>query len=98
MSDDLKIVLQKLEAIENRLRKLEGKGEEKGSIDSEKEMVGKREYDPLFHRAWEIILNEENDVSSIFLAKRLDIDVKRAEAIMDQLAEAGFGVCYSKEV
>ena len=97
MSDALKTVLQKLETIENRLKQLEGKIEG-GSIDLDEEGIEKKEYDPLFNRAWEIILNQESDVSASFLAKQLNIDVERAEVIMDQLAEAGFGVCYTKEV
>mgnify|MGYP005860644773 CR=1 FL=1 len=98
MDDILKIVLKKLKTIENKLDQLEKKIEKKESMDLNEQMSEKKKYDPLFNRAWEIILNENSDVSASFLAKQLNIDVERAEAIMDQLEESGFGVCYTKKV
>lgn len=94
MSDSINLILKKLDAIEERLKKLEIGEKSNIKVDSTQE----EKRDPLFNRAWEIILKETNDVSSTFLAKQLNIDIKRAEAIMDQLEEAGFGICYTKEV
>jgi DNA segregation ATPase FtsK/SpoIIIE-like protein len=99
MDKAVDLVLKKLEEIEKRIIKLEGK--EKGSeaiINEVKEPANSTKKDPLFNQAWEIIVNEQNDVSVSFLAQKLNISQERASLIMDQLADAGFGVCYTEEV
>lgn len=96
MNDVLKIVLQKLETIEARIKTLEKK--ENVNLKGEEGKIPQEKKDPLFNQAWEVILKQENDVSADFLAEQLEIPIKRAEAIMDQLEAAGFGVCYTKEV
>lgn len=97
MNNDLKIILEKLDQIEKRIKKLEGSEEELPEKNSPAKLQTK-ERDPYFERAWQIILQSESDLSSSELAKRLNVDLTRAEAIMDQLQEAGLGMVYEKEV
>ncbi len=97
MDNALKIILEKLDQIEKRIKKLEGSEEQSAKkvslIESQK-----KEKDSLFEKAWQIILQTEGDLSSNDLAKKLNIDLRRAEAIMDQLQEAGLGMVYEKEL
>jgi len=99
MNDSINLILKKLDEIEKRIIRLEGK--EVGKEEISKEVKGSNvsiKRDPLFNQAWEIIVNEQDDVSVSYLAQKLNISQERASLIMDQLAEAGFGVCYTKEV
>jgi DNA segregation ATPase FtsK/SpoIIIE-like protein len=99
MDKAVDLVLKKLEEIEKRIIRLEGKERGEEAVDKEiKESTVLAKKDPLFNRAWEIIINEQDDVSVSFLAQKLNVSEERASQIMDQLAEAGFGVCYTKEV
>lgn len=82
MNDPLNIILSKLQNIESRLFKIEGRP---GRTDSKP--------DPLLHKALEIA-NKHDEVPSSLLQKELRIDVKRAEGIMDELEKAGYGECY----
>ncbi len=99
MDNALKVILEKLDQIEKRIKKLEGIQEKPTGkahlIEGERE---KKEKDPLFDKAWQIILQTETDLSARDLAQKLNIDIKRAEIIMDQLQEAGLGMVYEKEV
>jgi DNA segregation ATPase FtsK/SpoIIIE-like protein len=99
MNESINLILKKLDEIEKRIIKLEGKEVVKEEIEKEfKGSYVSTKKDPLFNQAWEIILNEQDDVSVSYLAEKLKISQERASLIMDQLAEAGFGVCYTKEV
>lgn len=82
MEDTLNIILSKLQNIESRLFKVEGKKSE-----------SQPKPDPLLHKALEIA-NRHEEVPSSLLQKELRIDVKRAEKIMDELEKAGYGECY----
>jgi len=97
MDKAVQIILKKLEEIEARIIRLEKKEKEKIS-DQDLGRDEEKQRDPLFNKAWEIIVNEPDDISVVDLAKKLNISQERASKIMDQLAEAGFGVCYTKEV
>jgi len=81
----LQLILKKLEEIDERVKKIE-KGNVK--IDGMEE-----EKDPLLHQALKIIEKREETPTSV-LAKELNIDHKRAEKILDQLAQAGYGETY----
>lgn len=82
MNDPLNIILSKLQNIESRLFKIEGRS---SGTDSKS--------DPLLHKALEIA-NKHDEVPSSLFQKELKIDVKRAESIMDELEKAGYGECY----
>lgn len=97
MDNNLKIILEKLDQIEKRIKRLEG-SEEKLTEKISLPKMQKKERDSFFEKAWQVILQSERDLSSSELAKRLNVDLKRAEAIMDQLQEAGLGMVYEKEV
>ncbi len=60
------------------------------------EPTKKIERDPLFHKAIEE-MDKIDEISSKQLSEALKIDLKRAEAIMDQLEAAGLGTCYMKD-
>lgn len=98
MDKAVRIILKKLEEIEARIIRLEKKEKEEKISEGELGKDEEKQRDPLFNKAWEIIVNEPDDVSVVDLAKKLNISQERASKIMDQLAEAGFGVCYTKEV
>lgn len=91
MNNSLTLILKKLDEIDNRLSRLEGL-RTTGPV-----VQGKKDRDPLFSKALEVI-DKYDEISSKMLADALKIDVKRAETIMDQLEAAGIGTCYTKEV
>lgn len=93
MDNAIKIILKKLDDIENRIKTLESR--EKAT--EEKPELPKIERDPLFSKAVEI-MDKYDELSAPDLAKELKIDVKRAEVIMDQMEASGLGTCYTKEV
>lgn len=92
MDDSVKVILKKLDDIDSRLRSLEVPG----SANIGMEPAKKIERDPLFHKAVEV-MDKIDEISSKQLSEALKIDLKRAEAIMDQLEAAGLGTCYMKE-
>ncbi len=92
MDDSVKMILKKLDDIDERLRDLEKPG-----AAQENPVVAKIERDPLFSKALEV-MDKHDEISSKMLSDALKIDVKRAEAIMDQMEAAGIGTCYTKEV
>lgn len=92
MDEYVKIILKKLDVIDSRLKAIE-----QPHSTYEVDTSQKIERDPLFSKALETI-NKYDEISSKMLAEALSIDVKRAEAIMDQMEAAGIGVCYTKEV
>lgn len=97
MDDSVKMILKKLNDIDSRLQNLEGSGT-KGSVpQSAASTVKKVERDSLFPKAVEF-MDKFDEISAKQLSENLKIDLKRAEAIMDQLETAGFGTCYTKEV
>lgn len=92
MDDSVKMILKKLDDIDNRLKSLEGPT----TVAPQTTAAVKLERDPLFHKAVEA-MDKLDEISSKQLSESLKIDVKRAEAIMDQLEAAGLGTCYTKE-
>ena len=94
MTNAVDIILKKLDQIEERLKKLE---REESPRTPETSSLKKIDRDPLFSKALAII-DQYEEISASQLAKELGVDTKRAEKIMDELEEAGIGVCYTKEV
>jgi len=93
MDDSVKMILKKLDDIDNRLRHLENPTTTASVLKSEKKI----DRNPLFSKALEI-MDKYDEISSKMLAEALKIDVKIAEVIMDQMEAAGIGICYTKEV
>ncbi len=91
MDDSVKVILKKLDDIDSRLKSLEVPGSVANA-----EPTKKIERDPLFHKAIEE-MDKIDEISSKQLSEALKIDLKRAEAIMDQLEAAGLGTCYMKD-
>lgn len=91
MDDAVKIILKKLDDIDGRLKSLEGPT----STAPVKE-AKRIERDPFFPKALEL-MDKQDEMSSKQLSDALKIDLKRAEAILDQLEAAGLGTCYMKE-
>ena len=83
-SNAFQLILKKLEEIDERVRRIE-----KGNIDIKID----KERDPLFGQALKIIEKREETPVTV-LVNELNIDQKRAEKILDQLAEAGYGETY----
>ncbi|MGB9883027.1 MAG: DNA translocase FtsK [Microgenomates group bacterium] len=94
MDKAVQIILKKLDEIDTRLKQLEKPAVTESEKTSQANPIKK---DPLFAQALEII-DKYDEISAQQLAQALKIDVKRAEAIMDQMEAAGLGVCYTKEV
>ena len=100
MDDSLKIILKKLEEIDNRIKHLEEKSislSPKNQPSEKTPSPPSSQRDPLFAKAVEIMEKHE-EISSFTLQQALKIDKTRAEKILDQLEAAGFGTCYWKEV
>jgi len=83
-TDALQLILKKLEEIDERVRRIE--------IGNFK-IKSEEKKDPLFGQALKIV-EQRTETSVSVLAKELNIDKKRAEKILDQLAEAGYGETY----
>ena len=90
MDESVKVILKKLDDIDTRLKSLEGPAPTITVADTKKV-----ERDPLFPKAMEL-MDKHDEISSKQLSETLKIDVKRAEAILDQLEAAGLGTCYMK--
>lgn len=90
----IKFIVKKLEDIDKKIAQLEKRG---APITNNPPTIKPESRDPLFSKALEII-DKYDEISAQELAKALKIDIKRAEAIMDQLEAAGIGSCYMKEV
>jgi len=84
MDTTLQLILKKLEEIDQRVRRIE-----MGNVNIKAE----EEKDPLFDQALKIVEKRE-ETPALILAKELNIDQKRAEKILDQLAKAGYGEVY----
>ena len=84
----LNLILKKLEEIDERVKKIESR-----AIKIEKKEEEEEEKDPLFSQALKIVEKREETPASI-LATELGIDQKRAEKILDQLAQFGYGETY----
>lgn len=95
MDDSVKVILKKLDDIDNRLKSLETPRLNTLRVTEAKEV--KIERDPLFSKALEV-MDKYDEMSSKQLQEALKIDVKRANTILDQLESAGLGTCYMKEV
>lgn len=95
MEDTLQKILKKLDTIESRLDTVEVKFPQASvkTVDQPKKIEG----DPLFDKAVGIINKIESEISTSEMQKQLGIDFKRADKILDQLAEAGFGTTYMGE-
>ncbi|MCX7955597.1 MAG: hypothetical protein N2593_00585 [Patescibacteria group bacterium] len=92
MDNAIKIILKKLDNIENRLKDLENPAP--ASESTAPKTIKK---DPLFSKAVEI-MDKYDEISALQLAKELGVDQKRAEEIMDQMEAAGLGTCIMKEI
>lgn len=92
MDDSVKVILKKLDEIDNRLKSIEG-----GKSPVSEAKTAKIERDPLFSKALEM-MDRFDEMSSRQLQETLKVDQKRADAILDQLETAGLGTCYMKEV
>ncbi len=95
MDNTFKQILEKLTTIESRLGKLEtGKRGETDTVVTVKTAMPQR--DALFGRALALV-DKYEEIPSALLQKELAIDEERANAILDQLEEAGYGSCYFGE-
>jgi len=92
MEDTLQKILKKLDVIETRLDAVEAKPSAPTTKSAEQKKQPER--DLLFDKAVAIINKIEAEISTTEMSKQLGIDPKRAEKILDQLAEAGFGTTY----
>lgn len=92
MEDTLQKILKKLDTIESRLNAVEVKSPPTVSAPQKQQ-----ERDSLFDKAVGIINKIESEISATEMQKQLGVDFKRAEKILDQLAEAGFGTTYMGE-
>lgn len=99
MENILQTILKKLEGIESKIKTLEtGVSSSTAAPEKVQLQVAPVQKDELLEKAWDIISKDEKEeISSEFLAKALDIDLKRAEKIFDQLEQAGYGACTWKE-
>ncbi|MCR4277213.1 MAG: hypothetical protein NUV87_03740 [Candidatus Roizmanbacteria bacterium] len=98
MDDSVKVILKKLDEIDNRLRSIEGV--KTATVTTQRVSEAKEakiERDPLFGKALEM-MDKFDEMSSKQLMEALKIDQKRADSILDQLETAGLGTCYMKEV
>jgi len=94
MEKTFKLILDKLNLIESRIGTLEtGK-----SGDVKQTAVAKPtiDRDALFGKAISL-MSEHEEMPSSLLQKKLLIDESRANRILDQLEEAGYGSCYMGE-
>ena len=97
MDDSVKVILKKLDEIDNRLRSIEGG--KTATVTTQRVSEAKEakiERDPLFSKALEM-MDKFDEMSSKQLMEALKIDQKRADSILDQLETAGLGTCYMKE-
>lgn len=90
MDTTFKLILDKLTTIESRLGKLE-----KRPADEVSEEIPQAK-DALFKKAL-VIAEKYEEVPASLLQKELSIDEKRANLLLDQLEEAGYGSCYFGE-
>ena len=98
MDESVKVILKKLDEIDNRLKSIEGG--KVATITTQKVSEAKEakvERDPLFGKALEL-MDKHDEMSSKQLMEALKIDAKRADTILDQLESAGLGTCYMKEI
>lgn len=95
MEDTLQKILKKLDTIESRLDAVEVSSPPvlTKPVDQQKKI----ERDPLFDKAVAVINKIETEISTSEMQEQLNVDFKRAEKILDQLAEAGFGTTYMGE-
>lgn len=93
MEDTLQKILKKLDTIESRLNTVEGKQ----PTVNRSEVTKSIEKDLLFDKAVAVINKIESEISTSEMQKQLGVDFKRAEKILDQLVEAGFGITYMGE-
>lgn len=96
MEDLLKTIVKKLETIESRLNIVETKKIVAPEPTVTLHEPKKIERDPLFDKAVKVI-HEHDEVATTLMQQKLNIDFKRAEKILDQLTEAGFGTTYMGE-
>ncbi len=93
MDDAVKVILKKLDDIDDRLQALEG-GKKTPVAETKTQAV---ERDHLFSKAMEI-MDKFDEISARKLMDDLKIDKGRAEKLLDELETAGYGTCYWKEV
>ncbi len=97
MDESVKVILKKLDEIDNRLKSIEGV--KVATVTTQRVSDAKEakiERDPLFSKALEM-MDKFDEMSSKQLVEALKIDQKRADTILDQLETAGLGTCYMKE-
>ena len=98
MDESVKVILKKLDEIDNRLKSIEGvKTSNVATLRVSEAKEEKIERDPLFSKSLEM-MDKFDEMSSKQLQDSLRIDVKRADTILDQLETAGLGTCYMKEI
>ncbi len=96
MDNAMTIILKKLDEIDKRLKNLE-MSRDQMLIATTQKATTPPQRDPLFLKAVEV-MEKYDEISSATLEKALKIDKTRAEKLLDQLEEAGYGTCYWKEV
>src|SRR3989339_413781 len=98
MDESVKVILKKLDEIDNRLKSIEGvKTSNVATLRVSEAKEEKIERDPLFSKSLEM-MDKFDEMSSKQLMEALKIDQKRADGILDQLETAGLGTCYMKEI
>ena len=97
MDESVKVILKKLDEIDNRLKSIEGV--KVATVTTQRVSDAKEakiERYPLFSKALEM-MDKFDEMSSKQLVEALKIEQKRADTILDQLETAGLGTCYMKE-
>ncbi len=94
MEETLKLILKKLGTIESRLNVVEGKDVPVVVVQKEK-TAGDLSYEKAVRLVQSMKENEE--ISSTELQKKLGIDLKKAEELLDRFALAGLGETYMGE-
>ncbi|MBI3619668.1 hypothetical protein HY214_00785 [Candidatus Roizmanbacteria bacterium] len=99
MDNLLKTILNKLDAIDGRLKEIE-KGEPAKSItvtQSKNPTVRDVKKDPYLEKTLGLLAKYEV-MTCAFLQKEFGIDANHADKLLDQLEAAGYGKCYWEDI
>lgn len=96
MDNSANIILQKLEEIDGRLRKIEGGTVVQPKPPQMQNQPKKPLQDPLFQKTVSLV-GKYDEVPAPLLQRLLSVDLPRAEQILDQLEAAGLGQCTWEE-
>ncbi len=96
MDNSVNIILQKLEEIDGRLKKIEGGGISQNKPVHTQAQPKRPLQDPLYQKAVSLV-GKYDEVPAPLLQRLLAVDLPRAEQILDQLEEAGLGQCSWEE-